>query len=402
MTMKPIFNIFVFLLLFSPLLVISQAPPVDIASAQKKLDAVQLKGKGVFKTIDEKAVKLDNGDIITTSLCFCDSMPGASNPPYNYFSRRYGLTTKAGKKLDPLYDNIVYWEKDQYLVKYHDYTADSYNDENWYALVDRNFKVLQVYQEEGISYDAFYRLKKNGKYGAINGSLDEKLPFVYDSLSELSLTDNVHVLVKERSFYSYAAKGKNKWGLITTDSDTIVPFKYDFLSNTVNGNIIAKNKGKWGIISQEDTVVVPFIYDSIMGGSGYFLLKGKKWGSLPADMNYKKAVHQYDEFVLNPARGRGMARIGNKWHILSEGKIKETDTGYDGYHFDPESGPFIFLKKGDLYALYDIYKGFKSEFIYSQIVDVLYERETEGYTNYPLYRFKVIENGKEVEFTIRD
>lgn len=402
--MKPIFKIFVVLFFAHPFASFSQSVFVDVATAQKKIDAIQVKGKGAFKVIDEKAVKLDNGDVITTSLCFCDSMPGASEPSYNYFSRRYGLTTKAGKKLDPLYDNIVHWEKDLYLVKYHAFsTTDSYEEENWYALIDGNFKVLQVYFAEGISYNSFYTVKKNGKYGAIDGSLSERLPFIYDSLSELSNLEEVNILVKERSFYSYAAKGKGKWGLITTDSDTIVPFKYDFLGNSSLGVMIAKNNGKWGIINQEDVAVVPFAYDSIFGGSGYFLMKGKKIALLPNEFNYKNAIFQYDKVAFNPARGGDMGKIGSKWYFLEDKKINETDVGYDGFHYDKDSGPFVCIKKGELFGIYNISrKKWESEFIYSKIVDVLYEREWEDHTNYPVYHFIVIQDGKEVEFRIRD
>ncbi|HLC82634.1 MAG TPA: WG repeat-containing protein, partial [Bacteroidia bacterium] len=298
--MKPIFNIFVFLFFLCPILSNSQITSVSIASAQLKLDSMQIKGKDFFKVVDEKAVKLDNGDVITTAVCFCDNMPGGRAEMYSSFTRSYGLTTKIGKKWNPVYQNIVYWENDQYLVKYHDYgPPGEYQEEGWFAVVDRNLKVLNVFMEEGIS-EEYYSVKKNGKYGTVSSTLNEYLPFAFDSLSELSFRAEVEIMVKERSFYTYAAKKNKKWGLITTESDTIVPFKYDFLENSFYGKMIAKYKGKWGIIDQADSAIVPFIYDSIFMKRGTFLLKGKKWALLPDEFKYKNAQHQFDGFAFNP------------------------------------------------------------------------------------------------------
>ena len=403
MTMKPIFNIFVFLFFLCPILSNSQITSVSIASAQLKLDSMQIKGKDFFKVVDEKAVKLDNGDVITTAVCFCDNMPGGRAEMYSSFTRSYGLTTKIGKKWNPVYQNIVYWENDQYLVKYHDYgPPGEYQEEGWFAVVDRNLKVLNVFMEEGIS-EEYYSVKKNGKYGTVSSTLNEYLPFAFDSLSELSFRAEVEIMVKERSFYTYAAKKNKKWGLITTESDTIVPFKYDFLENSFYGKMIAKYKGKWGIIDQADSAIVPFIYDSIFMKRGTFLLKGKKWALLPDEFKYKNAQHQFDGFAFNPAGGSSLARIGNKWYFFNDEKLKETDEGYDDFHFDKDSGPFVCVKKGDLFGIYHSRsEKWETQFVYSKIVEVLYEREWENHTNYPVYHFFVIQDGKEVEFRIRD
>lgn len=401
--MKPIVNIFVFLFFVCSIASYSQIASISIANAQLKLDSMQIKGKDVFKVIDEKAVTLDNGDVITTAVCFCENMPGGHSDSYSSFTRTYGLTTKTGKKWNPVYQNIIYWENNQYLVKYHDYgPPGEYLEEGWFALVDGNLKVLNVFEEEGIS-EKYYSVKKNGKYGTISSSLYESVPFAFDSLSELSGRAEVEIMVKERSFYTYSANKNKKWGLITTNSDTIVPFKYDFLENSFYGNMIAKNNGKWGIINQLDSAIVPFIYDSIFRKHGTFLLKGKKWALLPSEFKYKNAQHQFEEIAFNNGRGDDLGRIGNKWYFFNDQKIKETDIGYDGFHFDKDSGPFVCVKKGELFGIYNSSRGkWETQFIYSKIVDVLYEREWVGHTNYPVYHFFVIQDGESVDFGIRD
>lgn len=402
--MKAFVYIFSFSLFLISISASAQFVKLNSVQAQQALDAMQLKGKDVFRPMPEKDLKLENGDVITTAVCFCDSMPGGFPAPFNNFKRTYGLTTKSGKKWNPVYDNITYWEKDRYLVKYHDFgPVGKYEEVNLYAMIDQNLKVLQVYMEDGIS-ETYYTVKKGGKYGTITGAMDVVLPFVYDSLSSLSMLPEVPILVKERSFYSYAARGNGKWGLITTDNDTIIPFKYQYLGNSDRGWMVAKDKNKWGVIGLGDTLVLPFVFDSIYAG---YYLKGKKWGLLPDDLDHKKANFEYDEIVSNPGMGASLGRIGTKWYFVKSAKVQPTDESFDGYYLDPDSGPFTCLKKGDKYCVYNRYKGDVTGYKYSKVVDVLYERGQEYdyygyYTDFPIYRFKMIEDGKEVEFTLRD
>jgi hypothetical protein len=405
--MKQSQSSWVLLILFFPLVLSAQNISNDIA--RKKLEAMQQKGKGMFKVVDEKAVKQENGDVITTSFCFCDSMPGATRPGYNYFHRRYGLTIKDGKKLDPLYDYVAYWEKGNYLIRYREFGPGTYNEESWFALVDRNFNVLRVYEEDGI-IDKGFAVKKNGKYGIVSDELLESIPFMYDTISKQSVFEEVNILVKERSFPALAASMNKKWGIITTQNDEVIPFKYEYLDNLYRGNAIAKSHGKWGIINLADSIMLPFVCDSMYRYGDYYVVrKGKKLGILDGEFNYKKVECQYEEIAFNPGMAQNMGRIGTQWYFLKIGKIAETDKHFDGFYFDKDSGPFIGLQMGDKWAIYDSSHGkFKTEFVYSKIIDVIYERAQEYYedgslrSDYPVYRFKAIKDGKEEGFILNN
>jgi hypothetical protein len=368
------------------------------------LNALQVKGKNNFREIKEYEKVLENGDVITSAVCFCDTLPGG-NPYYNEttFAKRYGLKTKEGKILSPLYEMIAPWENNQYLVKYTEYHPD-YMSEDWLALLDRNFKVKAVYPED-IRQEGTYRVKKGGKHGMISmPNLYEYIPFVYDSLSELSNQEEVEVMVKERSYRTLVAKKNGKYGFILSDNDSLIGFKYANADNFYRKIAVVELKNKWGIIDIYDSTVVPFAYDSIIRtGDDFYLYKNKKWGFMNYERQYKKVEFIYDGFLDGNFSYITFAKLQNKWYFLDDGKIKPGQEGFEEVFIDPNSGPYAGVRNGNSWAVYYCSKKkVITPFEYSKILDVLYEREWEGGTNYPVYRFKVIKDGKGTEFTFRD
>lgn len=393
------------ILALSPLFTFAQLISNEIA--QSKLENLNRKGKDSFIAIDKEANKIDNGDIITAAICYCDSLPGHSNHDPIYFNKRYGLKIKAGKELNPVFEYILPWENNTYLIKYFEYSKGKNLDESWLALLDRNLKVLKVYQGEG-GFDEFFHVLKNGKYGLLDGYGDQYFPFIYDTISDPSAFDEVLNNDRETYGQSYAAKKNGRWGIISKTENVVIEFTYDYLSNLYHGRAIAMKNGKWGIIDAEDSAIVPLKFDSIvMCRDGYFVMKGKKWGMMNGDLEYLKIEFSFDEMVTNYFN---FGRVGKKWFRTNEGKIENPNEYFDGFEKkDPDSGPFICLRKNGKIAVYDCYHGkFSTDYIYTKVIDILYERGQERdadgnlIVDYPIYRFKMIQNNKEVEFTINN
>ena len=381
------------------------AQPISVSYAQKKLDSMQNLPQSSYKEIEERKAKLENGDAITTSVFFYDTVNGYSLTDYMHFLRRYGLTTKSGKKLKPVFEKIDWLEDDRYLVKFQD--NDRYI--NYLTLLNRDFKVLKVYLEEG-SEERFYSVEKNRMWGVVDGSLNIVVPFDYTMISALSLDKEYEIVVKERKYHTYAARLNTLWGLITSENDVIIAFDYQFLSTADRGRVVAKKNNKWGIIDLNGYSIVPLEYDSITPDySNYFLLKEGKWGKLNYMLDFKSVKFQFDEIAFNPGRCEDMARIGKKWYFILEGPFNSTAPGYDDFYFHADAGSFVGLRQGQLWGIFDCSnKKFVTDIAYTAIIDVKYERG-QIYSNgqliedYPIRHFRIKKpNGTVEDLLLRD
>jgi hypothetical protein len=402
--MKKILSLFAIGMLIYPFS--ANSLTITNETAQSRIDALNQKGKNRFVLIANASQKLDNGDVITAAICECDSLPGHCVNEYGTFNKRYGIRTKSGLELNPVFDFITSWENNTYLLKYYKEGRGADLDESWLALLDGNLKVIKVYNGEWGMQEVFH-VQKNGKYGVVYSNVQQSIPFLYDTITDASVFDEVMNDDYETYSKTYAAKKNGKWGIMTTQEKTVIDFNYDYLSNLNHGNAIAEKNHKWGIISKTDSVIVPFQYDSITNdGDAFFVMKGKKWGFMNYQLEYKKTEFTFDEMLSEYAT---FGRVGKKWYRIAEGKIMSPDESYDGVlPRDNNSGPFVCLRKNGLIAVYNCdSRKLETDYIYSTVVNVLYERCDEDGTpnpdgNYPMYRFKMIKDNKEVEFTIRN
>lgn len=120
--------------------------------------------------------------------------------------------------------------------------------ENQELLIPANYDYAYAFSEGLAS------VRKDGKYGYIDKSGKEIIPFIYDNAYAFS--EGLACVRKQE-----------KWGYIDKSGKTVIPIIYDDAGSFRGGLAkvkktgIFKQTGKWGYIDKSGKEVVPFIYD---------------------------------------------------------------------------------------------------------------------------------------------
>jgi len=104
---------------------------------------------------------------------------------------------------------------------------------------------LRDVSEETIS------VTKNGKYGFLDLSGKEIIPFIYDDANSF-----------HEGFASVCKNGK--WGYIDKTGNEAISPNFDTVISFHNGLAKVSANGKWGLIDKAGTIILPIEYDSVM------------------------------------------------------------------------------------------------------------------------------------------
>lgn len=185
------------------------------------------------------------------------------------------LNTSGEIVMEAVYDDVIYNGEDnnKIIVK----------DDGTYYLININgYKTDEpegTYEYLGILLQDRIAAKKDGKYGYLDSSLQEKIPFVYDDATAFS--DGVAAVKKD-----------GKWAFINTKGEAVTDFLYDEAaintkgSCSVNGIIGVRQGEEWFLINTEGERVGQDTYDAMKAfeGQGFCAVcKNDRWGYINAE-----------------------------------------------------------------------------------------------------------------------
>lgn len=121
-------------------------------------------------------------------------------------------------------------------------------------------------------------VRKNGKWGVINDSLNTIVPFAYDSVSRLSNSG-------DSLFKLYVSN--SKYGLINKDGKVLSDMIYDHVNDFGNGFCSVKKNSLWGFIDRTGKEVTDMKYEGICDYSEWLaaVKLGGKWGYIDTTGN---------------------------------------------------------------------------------------------------------------------
>lgn len=180
--------------------------------------------------------------------------------------------------------NIKQEEIIPFIYKYIDYINDNFiiaiNDEK-YGVINIDNEVVLSFEYDEIynihEYGEYLRISKNNKFGLINTATAEiVVPMEYDGI-EYSRNETA-VAVKEGRF-----------GVIDVTNKNVVPFIYDSIMNCYDGFIVYKDEMA-GFINEKGSVVLPV---------EYYNISEVKDGFITAVIEDKNGEHKYAVYDLN-------------------------------------------------------------------------------------------------------
>ena len=171
--------------------------------------------------------------------------------------------------------------------------------------------------------------KRAGKYGVIDMTKAEKIPFNYNSIS---YNEKADIYIADDENFNSTLFNSNFEAKITgilTDVDTdagyikivvgddtrFYNFRFEEKSDkdilTTNTLFLSKKDGKFGFVDKDGNVVVDYIYDDATEQNQYGyagVKKDGKWGSIDSKGNVvQEPVYELDDYLLVDFIGR--------WHL---------------------------------------------------------------------------------------
>ena len=145
-----------------------------------------------------------------------------------------------------------------------------FNQDGKYGYKDENGNVViqPIYDDAGSFSDGLTRVKLNGKWGLIDKTGKEVIPFIYYTIGDFSEglaraeLINGEPTFKKKNKWEYIVIKDSKWGFIDKTGKEVVPFIYDDAGSFSGGIAIVKLNDKWGFIDNTGKEVIPLIYDS--------------------------------------------------------------------------------------------------------------------------------------------
>ena len=109
----------------------------------------------------------------------------------------------------------------------------------------------------------------NGKWGFVDETDKEVIPFKYNKAREFSKSEGLA-----------SVNLNNKWGFIDKRGKEVIPIKYDLIGDFSEGLVPVKLNNKWGFVDKRDNEIIPIKYDLIGDFSeGFASIKlNNKWG----------------------------------------------------------------------------------------------------------------------------
>ncbi|MBX2915126.1 MAG: WG repeat-containing protein [Cyclobacteriaceae bacterium] len=188
-------------------------------------------------------------------------------------------------------------------------------------------KVEAVFSE----YEGMRGVKRDGKYGFIDGKGRLRIANRYDSITHFSEG-------------LAAIKLIGKWGFINMQDQIILNPNYTAVNEFKNGLCLVARNGKWGIINQQGKTIINLEYDSIKQEPPHFLLYKNGLSGL-ADQHGRILVEPRFTQLEILANGNLKVSQAQKWGVISAEGLSIIPITYDALHFFPEKQQYIGLQK---------------------------------------------------------
>jgi hypothetical protein len=347
-------------------------------------------GEELFPCIFDSVVNVKGSTILNNKWIHAYFTYSYDNNRYAKVKQdgKWGLITIDGKSVIPyVYDKIYdfeYSESSRFdgspLIDFWDYegkTAVVKKNGKW-GLINTKGEVFAdcIYDEFFIpDVQLFYQnrvaARKNALWGFLNEKCKSITDFVYEAVGSTNL-DNPGFISTFCGGMAIVKKG-GKWGVIDRDGNEKVPFIYDYISNFRTESTIAQKDGKWGYINKNGVEVIPIIYDEIKWFEGGLcpVKKDGLWGFLSGKDEVVVSMMYDDILVFDEVSvGGGLwflsqdgycaVKQNGKWGLVDKDNkvvvnfeydgIKFTSTGLEDWRYFSEEG-FLSVQKGKFWSV---------------------------------------------------
>ena len=202
----------------------------------------------------------------------------------NYQDGKWGVIDNNGNSIiNPSYGEMIIIpdpKTDIFLCTYDvDYQTGEYKTK---ALNSKNQEILTQYEsveaianknDEQLWYEQnIIKVKKDGKYGAIDYSGKELIPIEYEEIAPLQGIKN-----------TLRVKKDGKYGIASSEGKILIQVQYDEIEslgkNHSTNYVVKDGTGKYGIIGYSETIILPCEYEGITqihGNDMFVITKGGK------------------------------------------------------------------------------------------------------------------------------
>lgn len=264
----------------------------------------------------------------TKDIAFCDTSaitspemkspydhPGYNDTYFTYYSNitgyksngLWGFYSKSNSSVNipPMYTDIEGLNYNYIKVK---------RGGKWGLIDTQGYQILQTSYDDietfSINSNDYFKIKLNGSYGIVDSYGNEKVPPIFQTISNLN---NNYLKVSIN----------NKYGVISSnDASVVVSISYDDVS-TLDKYFKVKFGGKWGLIDKLQNSIVPANYDDIkILNNKYFAVKSNRvWGTFDKNSGEEVIKPTYDKIEVGKANYLKVKHNG-KWGAATyEGKI---------------------------------------------------------------------------------
>ncbi len=281
-------------------------------------------------------------------------------------NRKYGLINAAGVELAPIiYDTLDFFKKSfaKFLkngeIGYLNREGKEFDEaieleDAWYK-IRKNGKwgfadnkgsiiVIPIYDDVKPFKDDFATVNKSGKWVFITRA-GEQLPY-----DEIGPFIDGFASVRTRNRYAYVSKyfveydsvkpfsnqkaivyKNGKYGIVGKNTIEVVPPQYDYIDNFSNSRAKIKKDGQYGYLDENGAVSVPPTYDEAFAYSNDIarVKKNKKYGFIETDGKLIGELEYAD--ARDFKEGLALVKINQKYgYINTNGKVKIVPMYLDG------------------------------------------------------------------------
>ena len=186
---------------------------------------------------------------LSTEQRSCQIVPFESKGKYGFILIEYSKGKQKEKKIvKPVFEKTCDFEEGNLSrIKYNGH----------WGVIDKSmvYVLPPVYEDVIILSSNYIAASKNGKYGILNISGEETLPFEYVRIQKVDFKKNFYLVYQG-----------NKVGSINATTGKIIPCEYDDITTYQIGTrvfCICKKSNLCGIRDEEGTIITPCQYDVI-------------------------------------------------------------------------------------------------------------------------------------------
>lgn len=232
-----------------------------------------------------------------------------------------------------------------------------------------------VWYEENI-----LRVKKDGKYGAINLEGKQIIPIEYEEITAINGIKNALKVKKD-----------GKYGIINNEGNVIINTEYTDITNLGKddkaGYIVKNEEGKFGIVDYSNTKILDTKYEEIkkVYSNDLYVVKDNGKLKLIDKAGEDVLTDKFDNIyaILKNADNGVIFEKNGKYGVMKLNGEISVEASYEDLR-EAKSGILI-AKENGKYGIIDIQKQTKVEFKYNMITYYekadIYSLEEENYNN---------------------